>query len=421
MPATPPADSPSGQLLTDTKVLERIFRASYDKWVKDAKGRLGEKSGAAPRIVSKAFHLAWQDRKRFHSQDELDAFIGAQVHHGATREVSRSAGLHRMDAIGGGSSKAKHEQHDLSVDEAWSRLEGTLQGGAPEAYRERASTARHEAADHMKAIGKERNLTWMYVAGGVILVVAIGLVAIVRRGGEERSVTQALAAENARKYDMSYGQMVNIELADSTKVLLGPESRLTVPNQFGVGLRTVRIDGSANFDVKIAGTQPFEVRAGNASIIARGTKFTVTRYTRDDSVTIVNVKEGTVDIKFGENVRNVGTGLSYLITDSGEMRVPSTEQIQDAAAWVDGTVIITGRPLRYVIPMMKRWFGLEIRVPDEQLLDRIVFLSAPMNSRMEAIKAVEKSAGVKFTYVGDNMVFQDTTPSRSTKTKTKGR
>lgn len=415
MPATPPTDQPSGQLLTDTKVLERIFRATYDKWVKDAKGRLGDKSGAAPRVVSKAFHLAWQDRKRFHSQDELDAFIGAQVHHGATREVSRSAGLHRMDAIGGGGSKAKHEQHDLGVDEAWTRLEGTLQGGAPEAYRARASTARHEAADHMKQIGKERKLTWMYFAGAGILAAAIGLVAIVRRGGEERIVTSALAAENARKYDFSYGQSATVSLDDSTVVLVGPESRLTVPQQFGIGLRAVRIDGAANFDVKIPGTQPFEVRAGNVAIIARGTKFTVTRYTRDDSVTIVNVKEGNVDVKFGENVRNVAQGMSLMVNEAGEMTVPSGEQIQEAAAWVDGTIIITGRNLRYVIPMMKRWFGLEIRVPDETLLDRIVFLSAPSNSKMEAIKSVEKSGGLKFSYVGDNMVFQDTTPTRSTK------
>ena len=415
MPATPPTDQPSGQLLTDTKVLERIFRASYDKWVKDAKGRLGEKSGAAPRIVSKAFHLAWQDRKRFHSQDELDAFIGAQVHHGATREVSRSAGLHRMDAIGGGGSTAKHEQHDLGVDEAWTRLEGTLQGGAPEAYRARASTARHEAADHMKQIGKERNLTWMYIAGAVILAVAIGLVAIVKRGGEERSVTQALAAENARKYDFSYGQSANVSLDDSTVVTVGPESRLTVPQQFGIGIRSVRIDGAAHFNVKNVGTQPFEVRAGNTAIIARGTRFTVSRYTRDDSVTIVNVKEGSVDVKFGENIRNVAQGMSLMVNEAGDMSVPSGEQIQEAAAWVDGTVIITGRNLRYVIPMLKRWFGLEIRVPDEKLLDRIVFLSAPADSKMEAIKSVEKSGGLKFSYVGDNMVFQDTTPSRSTK------
>ena len=412
----PPSDQTSGQLITDQSVLERIFRANFDRWIKDAKGRLGEKSGAAPRVVSKAFHLAWQDRKRFHSQEELDAFIGAQIHHGATREVSRSAGLHRMDNIGG-KSTAKHETHEMNVDEAWDRLEHTLQGGAPEAYRARASTARHEAADHMKNLGKERNLTPVYIAAGVLLLAAIGVAALARRGGEDRAVTQALAASTARKYEMSYGQQANVTLDDSTVVLLGPESQLTVPQKFGIGLRAVRIEGAANFDVKNTGTQLFEVRAGNASITATGTKFTVHRYAQVDSVTIINVKEGSVNLKFGDNVKAVGPGMSFLVTEGGEMRVPSAEQIQEASAWVDGTVIIQGRTLRYGMPMLKRWFGLDIRVADPALLDRPFFLSAPSNSKMEAIKSVEKSAGVKFTYVGENMVFQDTTPSRPGRTK----
>ena len=412
MPVTdPPTDQPSGQLITDQAMLERIFRANYERWIKDAKGRLGDKSNAAPRVVSKAFHLAWQDRKRFHSQDELDAFIGAQIHHGATREVSRSAGLHRMDSIGG-KSTAKHDTHEMNVDEAWDRLSHTLQGGAPEAYRARASSARHEAADHMKNLGKERNLTPLYILAAVLLLGAIGLAAVLKRGGEDRAVTTALAASTARKYNTSFGQQVNIGLDDSTVVLMGPESELTIPQKFGIGLRAVRIEGAANFHVKTVGTQLFEVRAGNTAITATGTKFTVHRYTRDDSVTIINVKEGKVNLKFGDNIREVGPGMSMLVTETGEMRVPSSEQIQEASAWVDGTVIIQGRTLRYGIPMLRRWFGLDIKVPDNTLLERPVFLSAPSNSKMEAIKSVEKSAGVKFTYVGENMVFQDTTPSR---------
>jgi hypothetical protein len=35
-----------------------------------------------------------------------------------------------------------------------------------------------------------------------------------------------------------------------------------------------------------------------------------------------------------------------------------------------------------------------------------------MNSPRAAITSVEQSAGVKFTYIGQNMVFQDTTPTR---------
>ena len=65
-----------GQLIKDEQTLERLFRANYAKFIADAKNRLGaDASSSAPRVVSKAFHLAWQDRKRFHSQEELLAFM----------------------------------------------------------------------------------------------------------------------------------------------------------------------------------------------------------------------------------------------------------------------------------------------------------------------------------------------------------
>ncbi len=402
------------QFINDQQALERAFRSSYDRWIADAKGRLGEAASSAPRVVSKAFHLAWQDRKRLATQEDFDAFIGAQVHHGATREVSRRAGLHRMDhheGLGGG-AKSKHETHDMDVNEAWDRLQHTLQGGAPEAYRARASTARHEAAEHMKELGKERDLRPFYALGAFALLVAVGGMMYVRKTGADRAVTSALAAQDVRNYETSYGQRVNITLDDSTVVTVGPQSKLTIPRKFGIGLRAVRLEGSGFFDVKNVGEQPFEVRAGNTAIITRGTQFTVRRYSMDDSLTIVSVKQGSVDLKYGETIRNVQAGQTFLVTETGEMRVPSADDIQEATGWVDGNVTISGRPLRYVVPQMRRWYGLDIKVTDENLLGRTTFLSAPMNSPRAAITSVEQSAGVKFTYVGQNMVFQDTTPTR---------
>src|SRR5204862_2217170 len=135
MPATSqPTDQPTGQLITDEKTLERLFRAKYSRLVVDAKGRLGEAGSAAPRVVSKAFHLAWQDRKRFHSQEELDAFLGANIQHGTARELSRRAGLHRMESHTAGGAKEHHDHGEMTMDEAWDSLHHTLQGTtAPEA------------------------------------------------------------------------------------------------------------------------------------------------------------------------------------------------------------------------------------------------------------------------------------------------
>lgn len=411
-----PTDQPTGQLITDQKVLEQLFRQHYSRLVADAKSRLGDAASAAPRIVSKAFHLAWQDRKRFHSFDELDAFLGAQIHHGATREISRRAGLHRIESHEGlgGHGTAKHETHEMTVDEAWDRLQHTLQGGAPEAYKARASTARHETAAHVKDLAKKKNWTPAILIGVVGVALTLGAMWYIDRAGADRMITNALAASDARHTEMGNMQIANVTLDDSTIAMLAPQTRLTVPSRYGRGdLRAVRIEGAANFNVTQQFDTPFEVRAGDVAIIARGTVFTVRKY-RDESNVIVHVKEGNVDVRHGENVRNVPRGMSVLVAGDGAMRVPTPEELQEAINWVDGNVTIAGRTLRYVLPQLKRWYGLDIKVPNTALLDRQVFLSAPANSQREAISSVEQSGGLKFTYIGENMAFEDTAASRGT-------
>jgi ferric-dicitrate binding protein FerR (iron transport regulator) len=415
MPATSqPTDQPTGQLITDEKTLERLFRAKYAKLLVDAKGRLGDATSAAPRVVSKAFHLAWNDRKRFHSEEELDAFLGANIQHGAAREQSRIAGLHRMDAHSAGHKEAKHEHAEMSVDEAWDRLQHTLAGGAPEAYRARASSARHEAAEHVAQLGKEKNWKPLIIIGVVALAIAGGVMWWIEKAGESRAIDRALAAPDVRGYETGSGQQANVTLDDSTVVRLGPESKLTVPKRFGMtgGYRAVKIEGTANFDVHKTFADPFEVRSSGAVIIARGTSFVVRRY-KEDSSLIVHVREGTVDLRVGDGTRSVTKGMSYAVTNTGEISVPSADALEEANSWADGNVTITGRTLRYVLPQLKRWYGLDIHVEDTGLLDRKVFVRAALNSPKEAITSVEQSGGLKFAYVGDNMAFQDTVPGKA--------
>lgn len=417
---TPPTDQPSGQVLTDQQSLERVFRSQYARLVADAKGRLGATAGAAPRVVSKAFHLAWQDRKRFHSMEELEAFLGAQIHHGAAREQSRVAGLHRMDH--GAAHKEKHETVEMTVDEAWDRLQHTLQGGAPEAYRERASTARHEAAEHVKALGQEKDMKPLILVGVVALVVASGAIWWINKAGESRAIDRALNAGDARSTETGAGQQADVTLDDGTVVRLGPETKITVPRRFGMtgGMRAVKIEGTARFNVSKATDRPFEVRSGLVAAIARGTVFTIRRY-REDTVLVLHVADGSVDIRVGEDVRNVAKGMSFAVTNSGSLRVPSADELSESSTWADGTLNITGRTLRYVLPQLKRWYGIDVHVPNADLLNRMVYVSAPMNSPKEAIASIEKSGGLKFTYIGENMAFQDTvatkTSGRATKRK----
>jgi transmembrane sensor len=416
MPATSSSNQPAGQLIPNEDALEQLFRAHYGELLVEAKGKLAGAETAAPRVVSKAFHLAWNDRSKFSSREELMAFLRSSVQHGAARELSRRAGLHRADhAISGSTHETEiqheHRHHDpveMGIDEAWDRLKHTLHGGAPEAYRKRASAARHEAAEHMKDLGKERNWTRPLLGGLVALALLAGLGWYLDRQGEGRRIASALNQPDARSYEAPAGQTnIRITLDDGTVVRIGPQTKVTVPKMFGPNMRAVKVDGSAGIQIMQQLEKPFRVHVGDAVVMALGTSFSVRRYA-DDSAAVIAVKEGSVDVVVGEQIRNLTAGKAVKVLDGGNMVNATQAEVEETASWPDGRIIISGRPLRYVLPRLKRFYGLDIAVLDNRLLDRQVFLSSALNSPREAISSVEQSAGLKFSYVGENMTFTDT-------------
>jgi ferric-dicitrate binding protein FerR (iron transport regulator) len=106
----------------------------------------------------------------------------------------------------------------------------------------------------------------------------------------------------------------------------------------------------------------------------------------------------------------VKTGQA-LFVKKNLMRDPTASELQEATTWNDKTLTISNRQLRDVLPQLKRWYGLDIKVVDLPLLDRPVSMQASLDSQMEAIKAIEKSANVKFGYEGKTMVFRDAAPA----------
>ncbi len=416
MPATSSPNQPAGQLIPNEDALEQLFRAHYGELLAEAKGKLEGAETAAPRVVSKAFHLAWNDRAKFSSRAELMAFLRSSVQHGAARELSRRAGLHRADhAISGSTHETEvHHEHqhpdpvEMGIEEAWDRLKHTLHGGAPEAYRQRASTARHEAAEHMKDLGKERSWKGLVLGGLAALVVFMALFWYIDRQGEGRRIASALAQPDARFYEAPQGQTnIRITLDDGSIVRIGPQTKVTVPKMFGPKLRAVKVEGAAGIQVVQQLENPFRVQVGDAMVIARGTTFSVRRYPAD-SAAFIAVKEGTVDVVVGEVTRPVSAGKALRVADGGAMSDASQADMEETASWPDGRIVMSGRTLRYVLPRLKRFYGLDIAVLDNRLLDRQVFLSAALNSPREAITSVEQSGGLKFSYVGENMTFTDT-------------
>jgi len=415
-PTPPRADSaltspsqPYTTALQDEDALKRAFLADYAALSAEARADLGDAAVAlATKVVEGAFVRAWDSRAKLKTPEELHQFLVDDVHHAAARALSRRAAAHRFAAHG--TSDAKHATNGtIDPETSWEHIQHALHGEehSPGTLAAVAAASRHEAADHIGHVGQTSKGAWIAVVAGVAVIALVsagiyGMNIVAAKG----KVAKAVNDPDGREVATPAARSGVVNLTDGTKVNIAPESKLTIPKAFGPELRGVKIAGAATFDVAPGLKNEFQVFAKNATIVAKGTSFTVSAYAVDSGVTVV-VKEGSVEVRRGEDIQLVPAGSSVTVLTSAPLRA-STQEEQDAAtSWNAGILTIDKQPLRTALARIKRWYGFDIVVPKPEYLERPVTLKASMDSSMQAIHGVEASTGLLFGYYGENMAFSD--------------
>jgi len=409
------SQSPSpGVPLSDARSLEQYFRSHFSELAVEAKSQLDDAASAAPKVVEGAFRHAWEERERILTPQELDSFLREEVKHGAAREKSRRASLHRQEAHFGGSKAAPHASTTLDVDQSWTHLSRTLHltsdDVATDHAQEVAAVLRHDTAGHVADLAKQRSWKVPIAIFVVAAAVVAGGIYYVDRLGDEGAITGALAAPDARAYTAATAQLAIINLDDGTRVMLTPGSKFIVPKRFSAEqLRAVKLDGAATFTVAPGHKTPFEVRAGNTKVTVTGTILTIRTYPSDSSV-VVALKEGSASVMVGDTSHAVAAGHGLYVKGK-TTRDATPAELDEATSWNDHVLTISNRQLRDVLPQLKDWYGSDIKVTDLPLLNRPVSIKASLDSPLEAINAVERSANLKFGYEGKTMVFHDGAPA----------
>ena len=393
--------------LGDENALKQAFLTHYPALSKEAQIGLGDDAIAlVPKVVEGAFVRAWDARGKIRTVDDLNAFLIDDVHHAAARALSRRAAAHRF---GGTAAHSAHAvSGEMNPEQSWMHIQHALHGEehSSSTLAAVAAASRHEAADHIGAVGKSKSIVLAATLGAVAIAAVVGGMYAMDQAAAKMKVTKALGGSDVRVINTPPGRAGTIDLGDGSTAHMAPESKLTIPKDFGPTLRGVGIEGATTFDVAKGLPQQFEVHARNAVVVATGTSFTVSAYPADSQMTVV-VSEGAVDIKLGEVVRSVGAGAGLVVNDKGTIRVATAEERDEASGWRTGTLALQNRSLKDALAHVKRWYGYEIRVPHESLLARKVTVRASLDSGMQAIRLIEQSSGLEFGYAGQNMVFRE--------------
>jgi transmembrane sensor len=201
-------------------------------------------------------------------------------------------------------------------------------------------------------------------------VLAIGL--LTWNSSRDSRQPAVAVSEQPRMLATGVGIRDSLTLPDGSRVVLGPLSSVKVARDFETGAREVEVTGDTWFEVVHDESRPFTVRAGNATIVDIGTKFTV----RSDAATgvSVNVTEGSVSLARANVSADQGVilnaGDNGLLGNDGQIVASRGTVTDDDVAWMTGRLVFRETPMTEVAPAIKRWYGIDLVMSEPALASR---------------------------------------------------
>jgi len=165
-------------------------------------------------------------------------------------------------------------------------------------------------------------------------------------------------------YHTALGEQRVIVLPDGTRMSLDAKSQVAV--SYSKDLRGIElVSGRANFEVTKDVTRPLKVRAGDRSVTAIGTVFTVERESREFVVTLLEGRVAVSAGPSGETPIEMTARQELTLTDAGGRTLRSGVDPELALAWRDGKLVFDNEPLGRVIERMNNYVSTPISVEDD--------------------------------------------------------
>jgi len=306
------------------------------------------------------------------------------------------------------------------VDAAWHRLtsgRAELQAGKSHGPSERTSWPRR--------FGWWWLLPASAAASLLILTVTFG-----------RRVTDDRIGDRGRRISQDtiisgVGQRLNLRLADGSRVLLAPDSRLVLGPSFGSTHRVVALEGRAYFDIAHDAVHPFLVTIDGARVRDLGTSFEMDAYpprsaqpTRTASAdSRIIVVSGAVAVENSrtlvgqtlgrgeERPRSAATmivtaGQVMHIDPSGQATLVTPGDLTPWLGWTSGDLVFNNVSLRDALPELRRWYGVDVKLADSTLANRHItgtFHDAPL---LQVIQSIALIVHARFDWIDRTITLQ---------------
>lgn len=197
------------------------------------------------------------------------------------------------------------------------------------------------------------------------------------------------------------GETYQVRLPDGSSVWLNAESSISYTATLNdKGLRTVRLNGEAYFEVAHNAEKPFRVLSKGQMIEVLGTKFNINTYADEPAVrtALIEGSVKVVSLSLSKTETLKPGQQSLLSINNNSIKVEKVD-IEEAIAWKNGYFNLNNENIQDVMRKLARWYDIEVEYKGK-LPDIVLGGEIPRNTKLsEALKILEV-ANVHFIIEG---------------------
>jgi ferric-dicitrate binding protein FerR (iron transport regulator) len=213
------------------------------------------------------------------------------------------------------------------------------------------------------------------------------------------------------------GQRAALDLADGSQVVLAAESRLRIPYAYGPsrGPREVFLEGEAYFKVKRDDRRPFRVHVTRGVAEAHAGAFDVAAYPETQSLEVVTTND-SVALRTSPEIDpsapvflTLAPGELGQVDSMGNATIARDASWATRVAWVTGTLVFEGTPMRDIAHRIGRWYDLDIYLADSALADRKLTIAFAGGTAEQVLALLGSTLKADVERQGHTVVFRSKT------------
>lgn len=207
------------------------------------------------------------------------------------------------------------------------------------------------------------------------------------------------SADQMNTLSTAKGETYILTLPDKSKVWLNAASSITYFTTLKVhGIRKVKLEGEAYFEISKDKVHPFIVQTAKQEVEVLGTHFNINSY-NDEPATATTLLEGSVKVKAGKVYKVIKPG-EQTINTNGSIAVQQVE-VENIVDWKNGDFYLNHIAFKTAMRKIARWYNMEViydeTVPDNMESGGWIARDKPLSA---VLKSIESSGLVKFKVAG---------------------